>query len=66
MTTQARKPRGNNYIWRVGLAALVALPAVAFAAEQPRFKPGFNLFSREQDAQVGREGVAQVEKEVPW
>jgi len=65
MTTQARKPRGKNHIWRVGLAALVVLPAVAFAAEQLRFKPGFNLFSREQDVQVGREGVAQVEKEVP-
>jgi len=65
MSTQARRPRGKNYIWRVGLAALVVLPTVAFAAELPRFKPGFNLFSREQDIQVGREGVAQVEKEVP-
>jgi predicted Zn-dependent protease len=65
MTTQARKQRGKNHIWRVGLAALVVLPAVAFAAEQLRFKSGFNLFSREQDVQVGREGVAQVEKEVP-
>jgi Zn-dependent protease with chaperone function len=46
------------------LAALVVLPTVAFAAELPRFKPGFNLFSQEQDIQVGREGVAQVEKEV--
>lgn len=63
--TQARKPRGNNYIWRVGLAALVVLPAVAFAAEQLRFKPGFNLYSHDEDIQVGREGVAQVEKEVP-
>ncbi len=43
----------------------MVLPAVAFAAEQLRFKPGFNLYSHDEDIQVGREGVAQVEKEVP-
>jgi hypothetical protein len=39
----------------------VAVPGLA----QPRkVKPGFNLFSKEQDVQLGREAAAQIERQV--
>ena len=34
-------------------------------AAQTRVKPGFNLFSPEQDVQVGRQSAVQVEQQVP-
>ena len=43
------------------LAALVA----PLAHAQPRkLKPGFNLFSRDQDVQLGKEAAAEVEKQI--
>jgi predicted Zn-dependent protease len=44
-------------------ACLGAIPA--HAEEALKFKPGFNLFSRDQDVELGRESSAEVEKEVP-
>src|SRR5262245_63501871 len=32
---------------------------------QPRFKPGFNLFSPEQDIQIGRQSAQQILTETP-
>src|SRR5215813_2508028 len=32
---------------------------------QPRFKPGFNLFSPEQDVQIGRQSAEQILTETP-
>lgn len=32
-------------------------------AQVPTFKPGFNLFSKDQDIQLGREAAAQIEKQ---
>jgi beta-barrel assembly-enhancing protease len=32
---------------------------------QPRFKPGFNLFSAEQDIQIGRQSAQQILTETP-
>src|SRR5262249_21310432 len=32
---------------------------------QPRFKPGFNLFSPQQDVQIGEQSAAQVLHETP-
>ena len=44
----------------------VCLSAVpALAKDVVDFKPGFNLFSRDQDVQLGREASAEVEKEGP-
>jgi Zn-dependent protease with chaperone function len=43
--------------------ALVALAGVAFAAVNPP-KPGWNLFSRQQDVQLGQEASAQVEQKM--
>ena len=49
--------------------ALLALACVAVAPAAPAaelsFKPGFNLFSHDQDIQVGKESVAEIEKQVP-
>jgi Zn-dependent protease with chaperone function len=49
--------------------ALLALTCVALApaaaAAELSFKPGFNLFSHDQDIQVGKESVAEIEKQVP-
>jgi beta-barrel assembly-enhancing protease len=40
--------------------------ALATAAQSAvkEFKPGFNLFSKEQDVQLGREAAAQVEQQM--
>jgi len=46
------------------LMAMIALPAgVAFA--QTKIKPGFNLFSVEQDQEIGRQSAAEVESQLP-
>ena len=49
------------------LAALVmALTLVAGAAEaQTRISPGWNMFSAQQDAQIGRQTAAQADRQLP-
>ena len=44
--------------------ALILMVAVAAAQKQKTLKPGFNLFSKDQDVQMGREYAAQVEREM--
>ena len=41
--------------------AFTVLPSLA---QLPQFKPGFNLFSKEQDVQLGKEAAGEVEKQV--
>jgi hypothetical protein len=48
------------FVW-----GLVINPAVAATQEKPRFKPGFNFYKPADDVEIGKQGVAQVEKEVP-
>lgn len=51
---------------RLTLGILIAATALT-AAKQPKLKdlkPGWNLFSKEQDVQLGLESAAQVEKEM--
>ena len=44
----------------------VVLCAVMVLAQSPhRFQPGFNLFSKQQDVQLGQENAAQVRKQMP-
>jgi Zn-dependent protease with chaperone function len=43
----------------------LAISVVAFAASPKELKPGWNLFSKEQDVQLGREAAAQVEQQMP-
>jgi len=45
----------------VTLSALVASGAVA----QTKIKPGFNLFSTEQDVEIGRQSAAEVDRQLP-
>jgi beta-barrel assembly-enhancing protease len=47
------------------LVALVGLPGILWGVQQLKFKPGWNMFSPEQDVQVGRENAALVEKQLP-
>jgi predicted Zn-dependent protease len=42
------------------LGLFVLLAAVAAGQERPRLKPGFNLFSKQQDVELGREAAKQV------
>jgi len=42
---------------------MLAAAAAAFA-QLHQFKPGFNLFTPEQDVQLGREAAAEIEKQV--
>jgi beta-barrel assembly-enhancing protease len=45
---------------------IVVLFVVALPAQGPtKLKPGFNLFSREQDVQLGKEASAEVHKQMP-
>ncbi len=50
---------------RILLAAALCAGAAALAGAQPReLKPGWNLFTKEQDIQLGKEAAAEVEKQV--
>ena len=51
---------------RITAAVLVALLSAVMWAQGPtQFRPGFNLFSKEQDVQLGQENAAQVRKQLP-
>jgi predicted Zn-dependent protease len=41
------------------------LTGLLLAQGPSRFRPGFNLFSKEQDVQLGQENAAQVRKQMP-
>lgn len=41
------------------------MQAPAGSRSQPRFKPGFNLFSPEQDVEIGRQSAQQILTETP-
>lgn len=45
-------------------AVLVVATMCAFAAGPRQVKPGWNLFSKQQDVQLGREAAAQVERQM--
>jgi predicted Zn-dependent protease len=44
---------------------MLLFTAILFAQEPTRFHPGFNLFSKQQDLQLGQESAAQVRKQMP-
>src|SRR3954453_19553809 len=46
------------------LCFFLAVAVTSVQAEVPTFKPGFNLFSKQQDIQLGREAAAQVERQM--
>jgi Zn-dependent protease with chaperone function len=45
-------------------ALLLLLSACSFAAGPKEIKPGWNLFSKQQDVELGREAAAQVERQM--
>jgi hypothetical protein len=45
--------------------SLAILPRAVYGVESLGFKPGFNLFSPQQDVQVGKEYAVQVDKQLP-
>jgi beta-barrel assembly-enhancing protease len=49
----------------VALVVLVGLPPTLVGVQELKFKPGWNMFSPQQDVQVGRENAAQVDKQLP-
>jgi len=50
---------------RIVIAAMAAFLLISGATPQGsrKLKPGFNLFSKEQDVQLGKEAAGQIEKE---
>ena len=45
------------------MLALLLVPSLAQA--QTKIKPGFNLFSPDQDVEIGKQSVAEVEQQMP-
>jgi len=44
---------------------LALSPLTTLAVERLQFKPGFNLFSTQQDVQVGKENSTQIDRQLP-
>jgi len=55
----------TNAVLAAVLVALVGLPGIVWGVQQLKFKPGWNMFSPQQDVQVGRENAAEVDKQLP-
>jgi len=50
---------------RLAAVAFTCAAILLGAPKQKTLKPGFNLFSKEQDVQMGQEYASQVEREMP-
>ncbi|MGD0922994.1 MAG: M48 family metallopeptidase [Terriglobia bacterium] len=64
MKAQVGGKKRKPYLAQAAWTVLVVLPSLALGAEQLSFKPGFNLFSPQQDVQIGREASTEVEKQL--
>lgn len=56
-----RHPRGHPTL--IALVAILILPLAATA--QTRVEPGFNLFTHEQDVEIGEQSAREVEQQFP-
>jgi beta-barrel assembly-enhancing protease len=54
----------RTWIATVSIATAMTLHAGA-AAAQTQFKPGFNLFSPDQDKEIGKQSAAEAERQLP-
>ena len=50
---------------RFGALILALVMTVGVAEAQTQVKPGFNLFSPEQDVEIGRQSAAEVQRQMP-
>ncbi len=50
---------------RLGALMMALVLTVGVAEAQTQVKPGFNLFSPEQDVEIGRQSVAEVQRQMP-
>jgi beta-barrel assembly-enhancing protease len=58
--------RRTDFVARPLLAAMMALTlGVSIANAQTSIKPGWNLFSPQDDAQIGQQSAAQAEQQLP-
>lgn len=48
-----------------GFVLLALIPVTGLAVERVKFKPGFNLFSPQQDVEVGRKAAQDADKQLP-
>ena len=65
MTIRAAIPARRTLVSALLVASLTLAPLRARGVERLQFKPGFNLFSTQQDVQVGKENAAQIDKQLP-
>jgi predicted Zn-dependent protease len=49
---------------RICVIFMLSLAAATLVGQSKKLKPGFNLFSKEQDVQLGKESAAEVEKKM--
>ena len=49
---------------RMLIVFMLLLTAATLAAQSKKLRPGFNLFSQEQDIQLGKESAVEVEKKM--
>ena len=56
----------NRILGRPAIAVIAALVMTTGIADaQTKIKPGFNLFSAQQDAEVGQQSAAEAERQMP-
>jgi len=65
MTLQVARQARRKLASALFLARLMLSPILAQGADKPDFKPGYNFYSPQEDAQLGKESSAQVNKQLP-
>jgi hypothetical protein len=51
--------------WTFFTLLLLSLASGALGFAQTKVKPGFNLFSPDQDVEIGQQSAAEVERQMP-
>jgi Zn-dependent protease with chaperone function len=62
---ESKRKTLHKFVLLLCTMGFVLSPALSRAQETPRFKPGFNFYKPAQDIEIGKQSVAQIEKEVP-
>ncbi len=64
MNFQVTTSRLRELAFALVLAGLALTPIRTLGVSQPDFKPGYNFYSPQEDAELGRETSAQVDKQL--